>query len=83
MKLLMTTLVVTTSNVQSEQLSKAAFDKREVFDKEKEHCDGESYGSRLNTNLLKKTHYWVFVTQGHTGSIELFCFNNPLFFCQI
>ena len=53
MKLLMTTLVVTTSNVQSEQLSKAAFDKREVFDKEKEHCDGESYGSRLNTNLLK------------------------------
>ena len=53
MKLLMTTLVVTTSNVQSEQLSKAPFDKREVFDKEKEHCDGESYGSRLNTNLLK------------------------------
>ena len=68
MKLLMTTLVVTTSNVQSEQLSKAPFDKREVFDKEREHCDGESYGSRLNTNLLK-TQYWVFVTQGHR-SIE-------------
>ena len=54
MKLLMTTLVVTTSNVQSEQLSKAAFDKREVFHKEEENCDGESYGSRLNTNLLKE-----------------------------